>query len=746
MRNPLTHRYLRELKDEKGKYIALFLFLFVTIGFCSGFLVADRSMKDTYDNSFNKYNIEDGHFSLAIKIDDSLKTKIEDKDVKVDELFYKNLTLNNNETIRIFKDRDDVDKVCIMSGENPKKDDEIAIDRLYAENNNLSIGDNLNIDDKKYKICGTVALSDYSALFENNNEMMFNAQKFCVGVTTKEGYEKLDDGKETYCYTWKNNKSLDKQAHFDKGEEVFDVVKKTGVLTDFLKREDNQSINFTGDDMGSDKSMVMVLLYILIVVLAFIFAITTRNTLEKEAGVIGTLRASGYTKGELLRHYLTLPTLVTLVAAVLGNIVGYTFTKTLFANMYYHSYSLTTYTTVWDFDAFILTTVIPLLIILLVNILVLLNTLSYLPLQFIRRELSKNKRKKVIKLKKFNFKTRFRTRIILQNIPTYITMFIGILFASILLLYGFVMNPILTNYKEEIKNSQIAKYQYVLKAPSQTKTANAEKYCLDELKYNDKENITVFGIDKDSQYLKNIKLPEKENEVIVSNGFMEKYGLKVGETIKLDKEFKNKNFDFKIIGTYDYPASLAVFLQRDNFNKTFSNDESYYSGYFSDKKLTDIDKNLIATTITIDDLTKLSDQLDDSLGGTFSAVAVFAMIVYIIIIFLLAKLIIEKNSQSISMIKILGYDNKEVSSLYNMATAIAVLISIVLSIPISLLLMKVLFHYYMQGMNGWITYYIAPWIIPCLFISGVVCYFLVHLIEMSKIKRIPMSQALKNQE
>ena len=61
-------RIPRELKSDLGKYIALFLFLTLTIGFVSGFLVAGGSMSYAYDQSFEKYNIEDGHFTLASEI------------------------------------------------------------------------------------------------------------------------------------------------------------------------------------------------------------------------------------------------------------------------------------------------------------------------------------------------------------------------------------------------------------------------------------------------------------------------------------------------------------------------------------------------------------------------------------------------------------------------------------------------------------------------------------------------------
>ena len=58
MKNPLRKRLLRELKNDIGKYLVIFLFMTATIGFVSGFLVADESMLYAYDESFEKYNVE----------------------------------------------------------------------------------------------------------------------------------------------------------------------------------------------------------------------------------------------------------------------------------------------------------------------------------------------------------------------------------------------------------------------------------------------------------------------------------------------------------------------------------------------------------------------------------------------------------------------------------------------------------------------------------------------------------------
>ena len=51
MKSPLRKRIPRELKGEFGKYLVVFLLMVLTIGFVSGFLVADGSMLKAYNES-----------------------------------------------------------------------------------------------------------------------------------------------------------------------------------------------------------------------------------------------------------------------------------------------------------------------------------------------------------------------------------------------------------------------------------------------------------------------------------------------------------------------------------------------------------------------------------------------------------------------------------------------------------------------------------------------------------------------
>ena len=60
MKNPLIKRLPREFTGEIAKYIVIFIFMTAVIGLISGFLIADGSVLDTYNKSFDKYNVEDG--------------------------------------------------------------------------------------------------------------------------------------------------------------------------------------------------------------------------------------------------------------------------------------------------------------------------------------------------------------------------------------------------------------------------------------------------------------------------------------------------------------------------------------------------------------------------------------------------------------------------------------------------------------------------------------------------------------
>lgn len=760
MRNPLNKRFLRELKGELAKYIVIFVFMTAVIGLISGFLIADGSMYDTYNKSFEKYNIEDGNFELYSKADESVIDKLEKENVTIYENFYKeeivvrHNNIKNDEdsqsTLRFYVNREEVDKVDLMEGSLPEDINEIAIDRMYAVNNDIKVQDTLTVGSRILKVTGLVALSDYSSLFSDNSDTMFDSLKFGVGVVSQKCFDAYDDTHIHYVYSWlyDNKPEDDKEAKL-MADDFVKTISANAILVNYIPQYINQAIHFTGDDIGSDRSMMIVLLYVLIVIMAFVFAVTTNNTIVKEANVIGTLRASGYTRGELLRHYILLPIIVTIFGALVGNILGYTVFKDIFVATYYGSYSLPTYHTLWNADAFLLTTVVPVIIMLVINIVIIGCRLKLSPLKFLRRDLSGKQKKKAMRLPAFGFFNRFRLRIIIQNMPNYITLFIGILFANVLLLFGIMLGPMLTHYQNEITDKLIAKYQYVLKVLVDVDDNAAEKYCVKTLATIEgrlkSEDVLVYGVKDNSIYADINTASLKDNEVYITNGYADKFRIKKGDKITLKEKYDDNEYEFTVKDMYDYPSSFAIFMSDAAFKNVFDKSEDYYSGYFSDNIL-DIDEKYVATQITLDDLTKVSRQLDRSMGETFNLVKIFAVVLFAVLMFLLTKLIVEKNTTSISMVKILGYSNREISRLYVTSTTIVVVLSVALSIGLSVVIMNYLFRVFMEEMSGWISCYYAPHIFPVMFILNITVYVVISFFMMAKIKKIPMDEALKTVE
>lgn len=249
---------------------------------------------------------------------------------------------------------------------------------------------------------------------------------------------------------------------------------------------------------------------------------------------------------------------------------------------------------------------------------------------------------------------------------------------------------------------------------------------------------------KNSQY---IPIDFKENEVYISDGYADKYQLKAGDTITLKEKYKNDRYRFKVAGIYHYQGALSIFMDQSRLNQTFDLDKSYFSGYFSDTKITDVNQKYIGSILDLEALTKVSRQLDVSMGNMMYLVDGFAVVIFMVLIYLLSKIVIEKNGQSISMAKILGYENREIGKLYILSTSIMVVLFLLLSMVIDYYSMVVIFRQIMlNSMSGWIQFHVDYTVFVKMFLLGIVTYSVVAILEMRKIKKVPMDEALKNVE
>ncbi len=753
-KDKVTEQLTEQLGDYQDAYASVYE---------EAYEKAQEEVDEQYDKIKDRFSLEESDFQVhTLTICENFYKDVAEKREKLGG------DANTTEgKIRIYTLRREMNLPCIMEGTLPSNENEIAIDRMHADNTGLSVGDTVTVGGERFTISGLVANVDYSTLFEKNTEIMFDAINFDIGLLTREGFERVE-GTTHYNYSFRYTKEagqgaanaptgdVEKKSWSDATTKVIVTQALAGdnELDSYLPAYANQAIQFATDDLGSDKAMGGVLLYILIAVLAFVFAITISNTIQKEASVIGTLRASGYTRGELQRHYMTCPMLVTLLSALIGNVLGYTVFKDVVVGMYYNSYSLPAYETVFSPEALVKTTIIPLILMFLINNLIIAKQLRATPLQFLRHDLKKNRRKKAMRLPRWKFLSRFRLRVLLQNIPGYFVLFIGIWFVMLLLAMAIGMPDTLSYYKDRASQLAIADYQTTLTSYKDedgelitTKTAGAEKMGLKSLllKTGDNEESTsVYGIDEGSAY---VELPDLYgNEICISSAMASKYHVKTGETLTLEAQYENQSYPFTVKGVVDYDGGVAVFLSLGQFRETFDLEEDAFSGYFSKEEITDIPSKYVGAVLTPDTLTKVVAQLEHSMGSYMTYFQVLCGALAGVLMYLLTKLIIEQNEKAISMTKILGYRTGEIASIYLLSTTWVVMVSEVLGIFLGVACMKMVWNAMMLRMEGWFSFVMQPAGYVKAFLLVFVAYLLVSLLDFSRIRRIPMDMALKNVE
>ena len=733
---------------------------------------ADKAYSEAHDAVIEAVDEEWNDIAEEYKLNDDDFTPVK---VTIYEHFYRNESEDSNNdgvedaTVRIFRSDSEIDLASFVEGRAPENKNEIAIDRNHADTVGVRLGDKITVGGKEYEVVGLLSYVNYLTMHESNTDLMFDAFGFDVAMLIPEAFNELTS-RLHYNYSFLYDvKPDDKVAQADYSESFLKaLITQTLVdeneIKDYLPTYLSQARNFAPSDIAGDSTGTSIFCYILIAVIAFIFAITISNTIDKEASVIGTLRASGYSKGELIVHYMSMPVIVTLAGAAIGNTLGYTVFRDAAVKIYFNTYSLPVPEVVWSPSALVKTTVIPLLLMFFINLFVIVKKLQLSPLKFLRHDLTKSKRTKARRLPAWSFLSRFRLRVLFQNMPNYAVLIFGVILSELMLCFGFGIVDSLENYGDRAPEMVFAEYQYMLMGYKDedgnvivTDEKSAERFSCTNLMYPKEktfsmregmgsggdEGVTVYGISDGSSYV-GLASDIPEGHVYISSAFGNKFYIKTGDVITLHEEYENKSYEFTVDGIIDYEGGIAVFMDNESFNTTFDKKDDEFSGYFSRNEITDIDEQDIATVITSEDISKVTTQLMHSVGG-FMNIFKYAMIVLAAaLIYLLAKIIIERNEHSISMVKILGFKNGEIESLYIIPTAIVVTVFTIVSLAVGYFMMLWIFHAFLLQMDGYFAFYMSPLSMVLSVVYLLLGYAFVSMIDFIRIKKIPMEVALKN--
>lgn len=491
--SPLAKRLPRELRNNIGKYVGIFLLMCGSIALTSGFLLAAHSITVIIDGMPEAYSIEDGRLTTSFEASQSqLDAAAAAADPVGGVTFYRNYSIDadlplsgekgtSDCTLRTYVHRTEVDLAAYCEGRVPEADDEVAIDRVFATNTGIEIGDELELSGRTYTVVGIMTQADSQALFLNNSDFTVNTLTYGVAEVTQDGFDALEAQGVSPAYTYSflfKNRDLSVADRTDAEKDMVSALSDANArVTDLTDASANQGIGYAADDVTGDSAMWTVLLEIIVAIMAFVFVVLTSGTIEEESAIIGTLLASGYRRRELVLHYLALPSIIGIVAATLGSTLGVTLMTTPMQQLYYGSYSLPPFRVSWDWGIFVQTTVVPVAVLVGITLLGLLRKMGRTPLQFLRHETGgKGGVKRGVRLPEcLGFVARFRLRVFLRNLGNFATLFVGIGFASMLLLFSLAILPTMSHYASNLRNNMVADHQYSLKAPIELEGTDSER-------------------------------------------------------------------------------------------------------------------------------------------------------------------------------------------------------------------------------------------------------------------------------
>ena len=182
-----------------------------------------------------------------------------------------------------------------------------------------------------------------------------------------------------------------------------------------------------------------------------------------------------------------------------------------------------------------------------------------------------------------------------------------------------------------------------------------------------------------------------------------------------------------------------------DFNRLFDNDDDYFSGYASNLPLA-LNGRYLATEITPDQMLSVATQMQDSMGAMASSLLYAVVPLFLVLIYLLTKTVIDRSARAISYMKVFGYHDREISRLYIRSITVTVLVSLVACLPLLVAVLDVLVKLLMSRYSGNLEIWIAPQTYVLEVLVGAATYAAVAVLHMRRVRKVPLALAMKVQE
>lgn len=836
MQKVLRKRIWRDFKSNLPRYLALSLLIILAMYLVVSLVGAAETIIRGSENADGRQCVEDGDFSLFVPMKDEEMEDLEADGVSIEPQFYMDYEIDEDHTLRIFANRDEINKINLVKGTLAEKKNELVVERQFAEKNNISLGDVLTFGGREFTITGIGTTPDYDNVLKSLGDTGCDCLHFGTGFVAADVYDTLRAEEksiksEEYYYAYRLNgamtddelkdrledlefssgdvedpffqeywdrtmgkkddltdgiqelldgaRELKELKAFDDGiieytdgtkeaedgsDELLDGIQKLKDETDdmiddifsedaqnlmtFVKAGDNARIQAASGDSELYRSVGTIAGAILLILLSYVLSVFVVHSIDQESAVIGALYALGVKRKNLMAHYVTLPTVITFVSGLIGTLLGYSSLGVpIQMQDCYNYYSLPDLDVIYMPYLFIYGIVVPPVISIIVNSLVIRKRLSKPVLTMIRNE-QKVGNGKDIKLGNMSFMNLFKIRQMLRESRTGFTVVFGMFVSLLLAMMSLEIYTYCANVNRDYVNDTKYEYMYTYKYPTEEVPEGGYEAYAKTLKkkiYGYNFDITVMGLTENNPFF-DVDLSDSSSKVAISSSIAYKYGLDVGDILTLKDDEADKIYAFEIASVAQYAPSFMVFMPYDKALELFDEPEDYFNVVFSDHAL-DVETGRLYATTTKTDVKKAAGIFSDIMQGMILTIGGVSVLIFIVVMYLMMKVMIDRSSFNIALIKIFGYRNKEVKKMYLDGNFYIITIGALISIPLTKWIMDVAYEpAFVPNIACGIDKSFPFWMYLAIFAGILILYFIINHLLIRRIRKMVPAEVLKNRE
>lgn len=788
----LRRKMIRDIRQNLSQFITILLMVFIGIMAYSGIESYMEGMKETANNFYGDYNLQDLNVMGELS-EENINTIKEISNVKNAEgKLNVNGVLENDDDITIsmnFIEENKISKFYIVDGENFNKDTKgIWLDNFFAEENNLKIGDTLKIKYDGYvfeeKIVGLINVPDHVYDVKDESQLYPDHKTFGFAYASSnelEGFIKnqvmkeanlTDESTFNQVFSDFNYKDYIKYNYImvdldnkEKFNEVKNSIEEKIDNVAVIDIEDTASYKQYQGEIEEGETYIGVFSGLFLFI-ALLSVVTTMNRVVKKQRLqIGTLKALGFKQRKIVLHYISYSFWISIVAALLGLVAGRYFIGSLFIGLEMSFFEIPNGMPIIKNDSY----VVAVLVVLCVSFVTYLSTRKILKektADTLRNEIPSVKSKSLNItttgiFKKMSFNTKWNIRDMFRNKARTITGIVGITACAMLIVCSLGMLDSM-NYFIDLQFNRIFNFEYKLSLKSDISTENlkelTDKYgdntsqsIYIEIKDNDGniESNNIFVTDS-KDYVRFVDNKDRfisvdnDEGVYVTYKLAKTKGYKIGDEILWHISGNNKYYTSKIVGFNKDPQNQNVTMTRKYL-------ESLDIEYKPDSLYTNVDlsenKDIAGVTV-ISNIDKLKEGMDgmlETMKTMLVLIIVIAIILGSVIIYNLGILSYTEKQYQFATLKVLGFKDKQIQKIFIRQNNIVSVISIILGLPAGFYLTDWLFktaieeHYDFGAHINFVSYVLAA-------IGTFVISYVVSKILAKKIRKIDMVTSLKGNE